>query len=170
MLLPDTERVFNSSRQTQHILARVQKIGPKLDELCQQLFAQRGREAQTSMWGIVGLHPRYLACILAQGATAALARGIHSYKAVRSLAEQFLGQAIAQLEGQQLPLPLSHLTQQHELIRNPGEYAAFFDLSTSTVPGAHRAEWRSPHRWPHTRDAARTWRWIRCVRYAYVLP
>jgi transposase len=131
--LPDAERVFNPSRQTQQILARAQKIGPKIDELCQQLFAQRGREAQKSMWGIVGLHPRYPACVLEQAATAALAQGIRSYKAVRSLAEQFLAQAITQLESKQLPLPLtngSSLTQQHELIRDPGEYAAFFDRST----------------------------------------
>ena len=57
--LPDTERVFNPSRQTLQILARADAIGARTQELCRQLFDRRGREGQKSMWGIVGLSPRY---------------------------------------------------------------------------------------------------------------
>jgi len=134
--LPDAERVFNPSRQTQQILARAEKLGPKTDELCRALFAKRGREAQKSMWGIVGLSPRYPACILEQAAAAALARHILSYKAVRALADQLLGAAIARLDAQQPELALadgaSPLTQQHELIRPSAEYAEFFNRSTGS--------------------------------------
>ena len=131
--LPDAERVFNPSRQTQQILKRAEQIGAKTHELCRQLFDRRGREAQKSMWGIVGLYPRYPACILDQAATAALARQVHSYKAVRSIADQLLAQALARLDAPQGELALAPgtqpLTQQHELIRAPAEYAEFFNRS-----------------------------------------
>jgi hypothetical protein len=122
--LPDNERVFNPSRQTHQLLARAEHIGPHTLALCRELFAQRGREAQKSMWGIVGLSPRYPTCILEQAAAVALARQIHSYKAVRALSEQLLAQAVIDLDARQPQLPL---TQQHELIRAPAEYAEFFD-------------------------------------------
>ena len=121
--LPDAERVFNPSRQTHQILARAELIGPHTLSLCRELFAQRGREAQKSMWGIVGLSPRYPACILEQAAAVAVARQSHSYKTVRVLAEQLLAQAVIDLDVRQPQLPL---TQQHELIRPPAEYAEFF--------------------------------------------
>ena len=134
--LPDAERVFNPSRQTQQILARAERLGPKTDELCRALFAKRGREAQKSMWGIVGLGARYPASILEQAAAQALLGGIRSYKAVRALADQLLGAAIARLDAQQPELALtegaSPLTQQHELIRPSTEYAEFFNRSTGT--------------------------------------
>lgn len=144
--LPDAERVFNPSRQTHQILKRAEHIGPHTHELCRGLFDQRGREAQKSMWGIVGLSPRYPACILEQAAAQALARHIHSYKAVRAMADQLLAAAIARLDARQPELPLadstSPLTQQHELIRESAEYAEFFNRSArsehptaTTTPG-----------------------------------
>ena len=134
--LPDAERVFNPSRQTHQILKRAEQIGPQTHALCRALFESRGREAQKRMWGIVGLSPRYPACIIEQAAATALARHIHSYQAVRAIAEQLLAQAIARLDGCQPELPLgppgSPLTQQHELIRDPAEYAEFFKRSVRT--------------------------------------
>jgi hypothetical protein len=49
---------------------------------------------------------------------------------VRALAEQLLVQAVAHIDADQLGLALAErppaLTQQHELIRDPAEYAEFF--------------------------------------------
>jgi transposase len=143
--LPDAERVFNPSRQTHLILGRAEHIGPNTLALCRALFEQRGREAQKSMWGIVGLHPRYPACILEQAAAVAFARQNHSYKALRATAEQLLAQTITTLDVLQpqlpLALPSSSLTQQHELIRPTAEYAEFFrrrvhDQDATTVTAA----------------------------------
>jgi transposase len=122
VLLPDAERIFNPSRQTRQILRQAENIGPNTHALCQRLFDKRGREAQKSMWGIVALVARLPACLVEQAATLALARHINSYKAVRVLAEQLLAQALARLEADIAP----PLTQQHELIREPTEYAEFF--------------------------------------------
>ena len=131
--LPDAERVFNPSRQTLQILKRAEQIGAKTHELCRQLFDKRGREAQKSMWGIVGLYPRYPACIFAQDAQAALARRVHSYKGLRTIADQLLGAALTRLDAPQGELALTQgaqaLTQQHELIRAPSEYAEVFNRS-----------------------------------------
>lgn len=128
--LPDAERVFNPSRQTRQILARAEAIGAQTHELCRQLFERRGREAQKSMWGIVGLRARYPAWILEQACAAALARHVSSYKAVRALADQLLAQSVARLDARQAELALDSptplLTQQHELIREVAQYAAFF--------------------------------------------
>ena len=133
--LPDAERVFNPSRQTRQILARAKAIGPRTDELCQGLFERRGREAQKSMWGIIGLSSRYPNCIIEQAAGIALVRRVRSYKGVRALAEQLLADAITQVNTQQGELSFDAsatppLTQQHELIRNPAEYAEFFARGT----------------------------------------
>ena len=133
--LPDAERVFNPSRQTRQILARAKAFGPNTHALCQALFERRGREAQKSMWGIVGLAGHYPDCILEQAAITALAQGIRSYKRVRALAEQSLGEAIGQIKAGQGELPFDSpatpsLTQQHDLIRNTAEYAAFFARGT----------------------------------------
>ena len=130
--LPEEERVFNPSRQTRQILARAEEIGPNTHALCEHLFKQRGREGQKSMWGIVGLTPRYPACIVERAVAAALARGFSSYKAVRNLAEQLLAQALERIDSDPFDLPLpgaAALTQQHELIREPAEYAEFFARS-----------------------------------------
>jgi transposase len=130
VLLPEAERVFNPSRQTHQLLARAEQIGPNTQALCRALFERRGREGQKSMWGIVGLHPRYPACVLEQAAAAVLGRQNYSYKAVRLAAEQLLAQTITALDTLQPQLPLSipdsPLTQQHELIRPTAEYAEFF--------------------------------------------
>lgn len=127
--LPEAERLFNPSRQTHQLLSRAQQIGPKTHELCRALFEERGRPAQRSLWGIVGLAARYPAAILEQAAGVALARHLHSYKALRALAEQGLAKAVAAIEALPAPWPdaASPLTQQHELIRETSEYAEFFN-------------------------------------------
>ena len=129
VLLPDAERIFNPSRQTRQILRQAGDIGPNAQALCQQLFDKRGREGQKSMWGIVALVPRLPASIVEQAATIAIAQQISSYKAVRLIAERLLAQAIARLEADTAP----PLTQQHELIREPTEYAEFFRQRTDAL-------------------------------------
>ena len=137
--LPDAERVFNPSRQTRQILARAEAIGARTQVLCRQLFDRRGREGQKSMWGIVGLSPRYPAWIIEQACATALIRQITSYKSVRGIAEQLLAQVATRLDARQGELSLDCatplLTQEHELIRDVTEYAAFFKRRAGAVEG-----------------------------------
>jgi hypothetical protein len=120
--IPDEERVFNPSRQTQRILSQATAIGPHTQALCQALFDAHGRPAQRALWGIVGLRSRYPAVILEQACALARARATHSYKAVRAIASQLLEQAIARIDA-------PPLTQSHELIRETAVYAKFFKRS-----------------------------------------
>lgn len=125
--IPEAERVFNPSRQTHRILAQAQAIGPQTQALCQALFERRGREAQRSMWGIVGLAARYPAWILERACEVA-ATTQPTYKTVRALADRLLAQTAKDFDPAQAELPLlgPALTQAHELIREVTEYAAFF--------------------------------------------
>ncbi len=93
------------------------------------------RGLQRKRRGIVGLAGRYPDCILEQAAAIALNQRVGSYKRVRALAEQSLSEAISQIEAGQGELPFDSpaapsLTQQHDLIRNTDEYAAFFARGT----------------------------------------
>jgi transposase len=135
--LPDAERVFNPSRQTNLILNQAGQIGPKAHELCQKLFEHRGREGQKAMWGIVGLahRRRYPARIVEKACASALDAGISSLKAIQKLADDLFSEALARMEASQIELPLANapsgLTQNHELIRTNDEYAEFFNKSVS---------------------------------------
>jgi hypothetical protein len=63
VLLPESERPFNPTRQTAFLLSQAQAIGPHTHALCQRLFDSEGRVGQRSMWGIVGLAKKYPALI-----------------------------------------------------------------------------------------------------------
>lgn len=125
--LPDAERVFNPSRQTHYILNLAHSIGPETHRLCRALFDQRGREAQKTMWGVVRLVSRFPARMVEQAVEIAMAREHYSVKAIQAIAEQLLQKALAELQEQ--PTSPAPLTQQHELIREPTLYAAFFNDS-----------------------------------------
>lgn len=133
--LPEAERLFNPSRQTHQILAIAQRIGPQTHALCQVLFEKRGREAQRSMRGIVGLASRYPAVILEQAAQVALLRHTHNYKSVCAIASRLLGETIQRIDASSSAAGVvtkeTALTQQHELIRETAVYADFFKASRS---------------------------------------
>lgn len=126
--LPDAERVFNPSRQTRQLLARAKGIGPQTEAVCQRLFDHQGREAHRRLWGIVGLAGRYPAWILEQACAQVASQAVPSYKAIRTLADQFLARMAERLDSRQadLALDVPPLTQQHDLIRDVAEYGAFF--------------------------------------------
>jgi hypothetical protein len=131
--LPEDERVFNPSRQTRLLLERAKEVGPQTAAVCQRLFDQQGRQAHRRLRGIVGLTKRYPAWIVEQVCAKAQAQGIASYKAIRILAEQCVTQMAQRLDPRQgnLPLEVPVLTQEHNLIRDVAEYAAFFQLSAA---------------------------------------
>ena len=129
--------VENSKIDTHHFKKKQKNYSapPKEVGVLYWPFEQRGREAQKRMWGIVGLAGRYPDCVLEQATARALTQDIRSYKRVRALAEQLLATAIGQVASAQGALPpdtsaTPSLTQQHDLIRDPVEYAEFFALGT----------------------------------------
>lgn len=122
VVLPDAERLFNPSRKTHLILQQALAIGPQTLALCQKWFEHRGREVQKSLWGVVGLVPRYPASIVEEASALAAAHGVTTARGVRAIAEQRIKAAVAAMTA----APAPPLTQQHELIRDTTEYAEFF--------------------------------------------
>jgi transposase len=129
--LPDQERVFNPSRQTQFLLKKAEAVGPKTLEICTELFENRGREGQKSMWGIVNLarNNRYPKRLIEQACALALEQGIRSSKVIRQSVDSLLDEAIAQLEDATQADQDTNLTQSHELIRPTADYAEYFKQS-----------------------------------------
>jgi transposase len=130
--LPDQERVFNPSRQTNFLLKQAEAVGPKTLELCTELFEKRGREGQKSMWGIVSIarNNRYPKRLIEQACELALTQGVRSSKSIRQTVELLLDAAIARLDAQaEAGTAGPTLTQSHELIRPTDEYAEHFRQS-----------------------------------------
>ncbi len=98
LLLPESERLFNPTRQTAFLLAQAETIGVQTHALCQRLFDTEGRVGQRSMWGILALAKKYPARILEQACTVALAGNVRSSKQVRLIADRVFEAALARLE------------------------------------------------------------------------
>src|SRR5690606_3394703 len=59
MQLPEADRLFNPSRETARLLAKVHKIGPQSSALAREIFARRGRPGQRAIYGITNLARHY---------------------------------------------------------------------------------------------------------------
>ena len=129
LLLPDSERPFNPSRQTRYLLSQAEAIGPQTHALCQRLFHTQGRVGQRSLWGILALADKYPARIFEQACAQALAGNVRSSKQLRAIANRLLEQALVRLE--QAPQSELALTQEHALIRRSCDYSEFFTRSAS---------------------------------------
>lgn len=122
--LKESDRIFNPSRQTQYFLDQAEKIGPNTKELCELLFQEQGRLGQRRMRGIVSLAKKHSAILIELAAKIALERCVRSSKTVRELVERLENKT-----KEATPL-LPEITQSHELIRKPSEYALFWEAHT----------------------------------------
>ena len=139
VLLPDDERPFNPTRQTQYLMNKAGIIGPNTLNLCQKLFESQGRPAQKSMWGILGTAAKYPASIVEQACKSALELNIRNSKQVRLIVEQLFDDAVVRLN-QADAQPQSPLTQQHLLIRPTQEYGDLFSQSARNNAGQTNPE------------------------------
>ncbi len=114
------DRIFNPSQQTKYLFAKAEQIGPETKKLCTVLFQAEGRTGQRRIQGIVNLARRYEARHIEEAAQMAVKVGLCKYKSicrlVKGIAEKEEG------ERQQ-----DTLIQEHELIRAPEDYAAFWE-------------------------------------------
>ena len=135
VVLPESERVFNPSRETRLILRHAKEIGEHASRLCELMFIAEGRVGQRKLWGIVGLTKRYPAVCIDGACAQALEQGVYSYKHVKALAERFFDQAMTAMDEAASAVSPVHadatalegtLAQQHALIRQADEYADLF--------------------------------------------
>jgi transposase len=125
VLLPDHERIYNPSRQTDAILREAESIGQKTHELCKILFEKEGRVGHRRMRGVVSLSRKHPSYRIERGCDQALAFNITSYKTVLQIVEDLAKEEMkAQMKEQKSSSPM--LTQTHELIREQQEYFEFW--------------------------------------------
>jgi len=130
-VLPDDERPFNPSRQTELLWKLAREIGPHCLELCQQWFAREGRVGQRRMWGLVGLARQHPPALVEQACAVATQQRRATLKAITGIVGDLAETAAAP--------PDPKLTQADALIRDAGAYADFFAAATADV--AAGGEW-----------------------------
>ncbi len=122
-VIAGSDRLFNPSRETARLLARVHKIGPHTAALAQEIFARMGRPGQRAIYGLANLPRTYrradieAVCERLHGASCV------SYAAVRRA-----------LERQSATAPEPALTQSGPDIRALTEYQSFWETHSQVDP------------------------------------
>ncbi|MGH8568274.1 MAG: IS21 family transposase, partial [Gammaproteobacteria bacterium] len=117
--LLEEDRLFNPSRETVRLLARVEKIGPSTARFARQLFAQLGRPGQRALYGLANLPRRYARADIDAVCAKLLEAQCVSYATVKHALERRAATA-------RTSVPTT-LTQSDPTIRAVGEYQAFWE-------------------------------------------
>lgn len=120
IVLPDADRLFNPSRETARLLAKVHKIGPHSSALARDIFASRGRPGQRAIYGLANLARRYARDEIEAACETVLTLSAPSYQAVKRILEQHAGAARDGAD-------VAPLVQAGEDIRPIDEYLTFFE-------------------------------------------
>jgi hypothetical protein len=115
-VLPEADRLFNPSRETARVMARVARIGPISERLAAEIFARLGRPGQRAIYGLSQLARHYTCADIEAASKAVLALPVPSYQALKRILER---SAVARS-------PQPPLTQSGAAIRDIGEYQQFF--------------------------------------------
>lgn len=120
-IMEEEDRIFNPSRNTEHLLKTALSIGPETRSLCQKLFDKFGRSGQRRMQGIINLARHYESKYIEQAAVLSVKNGLDNYKSFKKLV-----QIIKEKDKKPLESELDEVTQNHKLIRPMEDYAKFF--------------------------------------------
>jgi transposase len=122
-VIAGSDRLFNPSRESARLLARVRKIGPHTAALAQEIFARLGRPGQRAIYGLANL-PRTYRCADIEAVCERLRSAqCLSYAAVRRALER---------QSTNTPQPL--LTQSGPDIRALTEYQSFWETHSQVDP------------------------------------
>ena len=124
-VIPPADRLFNPSRETLRVLARVECIGPHAAALAQTLFARAGRPGNRALYGLASL-PRTYACADIEAVCEQLLTAqCSSYAAVKgALARRAATAAAAE----------PALTQSGPGIREIADYQQFWEMHSTDAP------------------------------------
>jgi transposase len=123
-VLDSADRLFNPSRETARLLAKVEKIGPHTAALARDLFARLGRPGQKAIYGLANLPRRYPCAAIEAVCARLLAAQCVSFAAVRRALEHQVTAVTATPE----------LTQAGPEIRSITEYQSFWETHAQTHP------------------------------------
>jgi hypothetical protein len=120
--LPEEDRIFNPSRQTARLLAKMSKIGPHCTQLAREIFARLGRPGQKALYGLANLPRHHGRENIERACEQVLRLSQPSYQALKRILER---QAAAKEEN--AAADKSPLQQQGEHIRAISAYQSFWD-------------------------------------------
>jgi len=126
-VMAETDRLFNPSRETARILARVAMIGPHTAALGRELFSRLGRPGNRALYGVASLVRTYPRVDIEAVCERLLAAGCVSYTAVKG--------ALAR-RAATTPVVIVPLLQVGPGIRAVTEYQDFWEQHGATVPSS----------------------------------
>ena len=118
------DRLFNPSRESARLLARVACIGPHAAALGRELFARLGRPGQRALYGLANLPRRYARTDIEAVCARLIEAQCVSYAALRRALERKQAAAI--------PAAEPALTQSGSAIRDITEYQKFWETHSQT--------------------------------------
>lgn len=127
-VLPEEDRIFNPSRESAQLLARIRSIGPKAAHLASELFDRLGRPGHRAMYALANLLTKHPREDIETACEQALRSARPSYHAVKQHLQR-LHPADASPGA-----PTPQLTQSGPEIRPIEEYQAFWERSTDRKP------------------------------------
>jgi transposase len=124
-VIESSDRIFNPSRESARLLAKVEKIGPRTGALAREIFARLGRPGQRAIYGLANLTRRYARADIEAVCARALEARVASYAAVRRALERHAATA---------PATEPVLTQSSPDIRTLTEYQSFWETHAQAHP------------------------------------
>lgn len=125
-VLPEADRLFNPSRETARLLAKVAKIGPYSARLASDIFTRRGRPGQKAIYGLAQL-PRHYSCAeIEEASQRVLALSQPSYQSLKRILER-------RAEDKDTP-EAPALAQSGEDIRSIEDYHTFWTRNAQSEP------------------------------------
>jgi transposase len=128
--LEPADRLFNPSRESARILAKVERVGPHTGALARALFARLGRPGQRALYGLASLVRHYPCADIEAVCAQLVAAQIFSYAAVKRALERRAALATAEIAA-------AELTQTGAHIRPLTEYQTFWEIHSRTNPQEH---------------------------------
>lgn len=122
-LLEDADRIFNPSRETVRVLAKVERIGPHAAAFARELFARLGRPGQRAIYGLSSLTRTYARSDIDSVCARLLEAQCFSYAALKRALER---------RAANTPALTPALTQSGPQIRSLTEYQSFFETHSHT--------------------------------------
>jgi transposase len=121
-VLLEEDRIFNPSRETARLIAKVHKIGPHCAQLAREIFAHLGRPGQKAIYALANLARKHSVADIESACEQVLKLSRPSYQALKRV-------LAAHAEGKEASAVADKATlcQEGEHIRQIGEYQRFFD-------------------------------------------
>src|SRR5208283_26890 len=124
--MQESDRIFNPSRETLRLLARVAKLGPHSLELGRDIFLRLGRPGQKALYGMSNLPRRFAKEDIENAAKRVLTLSQPSYHALKRILEHHAAET-------ERRAAVTELQQVGPHIRDIEEYHAFFKTHNTAL-------------------------------------